>query len=583
MSRNQLFTTPEEALRELRRQQEESDSENQEFEENVSEPDDDLLQPENRTEELFDAQDHIDNEIPTEGVSLENVNFLLGRDNETIWADNPVISKFCRTPNTNIITHLPGPKSEARGIIDEHKLFSFFINDEILNEIVVRTNFEIERVKPNYSSKQWFVSPTSLVEIKALIGLLLFSAILKDSNLNTLDMFSKMFGPSIFRSTMTEKRFHFLLCNLRFDDKTTREARRATDKFAPFRNIWTIFEANCSKYYSPSEYVTIDETLLGFRGKCPFKTYIPSKPDKYGLKIISACDARTFYFMGGIPYVGKTNQRRKEMSLPTQYVLELTKSIWGTKRNVTVDNWFCSYQLAEELGKKQLTLVGTLRKNKPQVPLPMFAKAPVNSSKFLYQDDKTLLSYTPKKDKKVLVLSSMHFSGEINEISKVPEMIEFYNLTKGGVDVLDKLCHDKTTKRSTNRWPMRYFFGILDISAVNAFIIWKWNGNEPSYSNTARTKFIKTLAFTLTEPMMKQRAQNQHLPKELRSTICNVLGLDAEVKEIPTLPSTTSQKRKRCGFCNANKDRKGNFFCCKCNLCLCGEHKVVVCSSCLNN
>ena len=61
----------------------------------------------------------------------------------------------------------------------------------------------------------------------------------------------------------------------------------------------------------------------------------------------------------------------------------------------------------------------------------------------------------------------MHFSRDVNEHSKVPEMIEFYNLTKGGVDVLDKLCHDKTTKGSTNRWPMRYFFGILDISAVN--------------------------------------------------------------------------------------------------------------------
>ena len=86
------------------------------------------------------------------------------------------------------------------------------------------------------------------------------------------------------------------------------------------------------------------------------------------------------------------------MSLPTQYVLELSKSIWRTKRNITVDNWFCSYELVEELGKKELTLVGTLRKNKPQVPLPMFENAPVMSSKFLYQDDKTLLSYTPKKE-----------------------------------------------------------------------------------------------------------------------------------------------------------------------------------------
>lgn len=572
MNHKKLFTTPEEVLKEIRRQQEEL--KNNEFEENISEPDDEILQPDNHADDLFDAEDHIDN------YDFSDNCYVLGKDLETIWAYNPVIPKFGRTPHSNIITHLPGPKGVAKGLMDENKLFSLFINDQILEEIVVRTNFEIERVRPNYSSKQWFISQTSLVEIKALIGLLFFSAVLKDANLNTRDMFSKMFGPPIFRTTMTEKRFHFLLCNLRFDDKATRETRRTTDKFAPFRNIWNLFESNCCKYYSPSEYVTIDETLLGFRGRCPFKTYIPSKPDKYGLKIISACDARTFYFMGGIPYIGKTLQQRKDVPLPTHYVLELTKPIWGTKRNITVDNWFCSYQLAEELGNKQLTLVGTLRKNKPQVPPLMFENAPVNSSKFLYQDDKTLLSYTPKKNKKVLVLSSMHFSGDVNEQSKVPEIIEFYNLTKGGVDVLDKLCHDKTTKRSTNRWPMRYFFGILDISAVNAFVIWKWNKDEPSYSNIARTNFLKQLAFSLTEPMMKQRAQNQHLPKELRSTIQNVLGIEEE--KIPP-PASTSLKRKRCGFCEVSKDRKGSVFCCKCSQCLCAEHKLVVCSTCLRN
>lgn len=41
----------------------------------------------------------------------------------------------------------------------------------------------------------------------------------------------------------------------------------------------------------------------------------------------------------------------------------------------------------------------------------------------------------------------MDFTTEIKETSKKPEMVKFYNMTKGGVDVLYKLCHNKSTKR----------------------------------------------------------------------------------------------------------------------------------------
>ena len=47
------------------------------------------------------------------------------------------------------------------------------------------------------------------------------------------------------------------------------------------------------KYYEPSTYATFDEQLLSFRGRCAFKIYMPKKPDKYGLKIVSINDAET--------------------------------------------------------------------------------------------------------------------------------------------------------------------------------------------------------------------------------------------------------------------------------------------------
>lgn len=74
--------------------------------------------------------------------------------------------------------------------------------------------------------------------------------------------------------------------------------------------------------------LTVDETLLSFRDRFSFKMFIPSKPDKYGLKIISLSDARTFYLISGIPYVGKEGNKKKgDLNLPTQYVLTLTESV----------------------------------------------------------------------------------------------------------------------------------------------------------------------------------------------------------------------------------------------------------------
>ena len=35
--------------------------------------------------------------------------------------------------------------------------------------------------------------------------------------------------------------------------------------------------------YTPGPHMTVDEQLVCFRGKCPFRQYIPLKPGKYGI------------------------------------------------------------------------------------------------------------------------------------------------------------------------------------------------------------------------------------------------------------------------------------------------------------
>lgn len=50
---------------------------------------------------------------------------------------------------------------------------------------------------------------------------------------------------------------------------------------------------------------------------------------------------------------------------------------------------------------------------------------------------------------------------------KKPEIITFYNVTKGGVDVADRLKSEYSVTRISNRWPVTIFCSLLNIGAIN--------------------------------------------------------------------------------------------------------------------
>jgi len=170
-------------------------------------------------------------------------------------------------------------------------------------------------------------------------------------------------GLTILRANFSERRFRFLLRSIRFDDVTTRQERCVIDKLAPIRNFHSAFVANCQRAYNVGESVTIDEMLVSFRGRCSFIQYMPQKPAKYGEKIYSMCDSQTYYTYNMLIYCGTQHPGPFVTSnKPFDIVKNLTEPLKHTNRNVTTDNWFSSYSLAEYLLSVGLTFLGTLRK-----------------------------------------------------------------------------------------------------------------------------------------------------------------------------------------------------------------------------
>ncbi|CAF1514241.1 unnamed protein product [Rotaria sordida] len=412
-----------------------------------------------------------------------------------------------------------------------------------------------------------------MMELQAFIGLLLLAGLLGKSKIDLKCLWrrSPLESP-IFKATMSRSRFQNIISRLRFDDKITREERKRTDKFTAIRKIWSYFQDNLQICYRPGSNVTIDEQLLGFRGKCPFRQFMPKKPDKYGLKFWLCVDAGSRYVFNAFPYIGRQPTEQRQTQIGAKVVLELLKPLYGSSRNVTIDNFFTSVPLAKELRSKNLTLIGTLRKNKLEIPIEFQSNKnrEVGSSLFGFQDDLTLVSFVPKQNKAVLLLTSKHHDSQVdNKTGKLIVILD-YNKTKGAVDTVDHMYHTYPLKRNFLNISTFYF-----LQAKNP----QWNQNK----KYQRRLFLEELGLVLVSHLLDFRSKNS---KFLNTDIQNALaivGYPVTKKNRPEPNENSTQpKRKQCSICERSMDKKTSIQCFNCSAFVCNEHSVkrIFCITC---
>ena len=105
-------------------------------------------------------------------------------------------------------------------------------------------------------------------------------------------------------------------------------------------------------------------------------------------------------------YTGREVGERREVNQGERVVLSLVTEVEKSGRNITTDNFFA---LARKLFNKKLTLIGTIRQNRVELP-PAFVQPKGRipaSTIFGFQQDAMILSYCPKKGKVVTLMSTM--------------------------------------------------------------------------------------------------------------------------------------------------------------------------------
>ncbi|XP_034058307.1 piggyBac transposable element-derived protein 4-like [Gymnodraco acuticeps] len=426
--------------------------------------------PQGQAEVAGDEEDSLDElEDSSDESSEEETQTQANRLSKkgSYWNEQPPTQGRARTHN--ILRRCPGPVSGST-IISPKDAWELFISDNIIEEVLRCTNLEGRRAAAA-KGKEWRC--LDKVEFTAFIGLTLLAGGDKSWDVALRELFLDPLPNLMYKATMGFHRYEDIRRLIRFDDKRTRAVRLETDHMAAFRYVWDCFLANCKKVFVPSDCVTIDEQLVPFRGRCKFLQYMPSKPAKYGIKIFWMCDARVHYAFNGMIYTGRQPGEDVQRNLGENIVQQLSSGIRHTGPNITMDNFFTSIPLAEKLLEKNLTLVGTLRQNKPDIP-PVMKPNKLRekySSKCGFCGNMTMVSYVPKKGKAVVLLSTMHDDTAVDDqsVKRKPEVIQYYNHTKSGVDTMDQMVRTYTCKRRTRRWPMVLWHNVLDVATLNAF------------------------------------------------------------------------------------------------------------------
>nr|CAH7722402.1 unnamed protein product [Callosobruchus chinensis] len=252
-------------------------------------------------------------------------------------------------------------------------------------------------------------------------------------------------------------------------------------------------------------------SVLKMTGSTRFK-YIKGKRHKFGIKLFKIC------LPGG--YTNKIKIYCGKEKVNGQPVAE-------RGRTLITDNWYTSVNLAETLQTRSTHLIGTLRKNRKNLPKDV-VEAKLKKGEIVAKQNKknvVVMKWQDKRD--VLFLSTKH-KDDMIEVThregpkRKPAAIIEYNNAKSFIRGQLTLAH----YASPSKWYRKVAFELITgTSVVNALIIF----NKINQTKISVTKFKETVCMQLLQssnPPLPIQVQQKHeltqnaLNKRGRCTIC---------------------------------------------------------------
>lgn len=109
-----------------------------------------------------------------------------------------------------------------------------------------------------------------------------------------------------FRKLMRRDRFLLLMRYLHFVDNATLSTTGEEKRMGKIKPIIDYLNNRFSTVYTPRRELSIDESLLLWKGRLSWIQCIRSKAARFGIKTYELCEAITGYVLKIIVYTGKS-------------------------------------------------------------------------------------------------------------------------------------------------------------------------------------------------------------------------------------------------------------------------------------
>lgn len=171
----------------------------------------------------------------------------------------------------------------------EAECFESIFDQQILSNIVTETNRYAQKNK----LKNW--TDVTLDEIKAFIGCLIIMGIHQLPALKHYWSSDPILRVEAVASVMTANRFKKIVENLHCNDNELQPPKTDPkfDKLHKVKPMLDRLNEKIREVYKPSDVVTVDDSMIPFKGRYVLKQYMPKKPTKWGYKVWCLCDSYT--------------------------------------------------------------------------------------------------------------------------------------------------------------------------------------------------------------------------------------------------------------------------------------------------
>lgn len=364
-----------------------------------------------------------------------------------------------------------------------------------------------KKIATEPKGKVW--KETDANEIRSFIGLVLLMGIIKKPAFYDYWGKDEKLATPIFAAIMPRERFIHLLRYIHISKANPSVKAFVLNKQSRLEKVeylLSYLKEKWNLYQTPNKHLTIDESMISFKGKIAFRQYIPRKRHQHGIKCWVMADSRSSYVHEVDIYTGKSEFSGVETDLGMKVVLDISKKL-PPGHILFFDNYFTCLQLMIELTKRGIGAVGTLRRDRKGVPRSFYSlKMLKHESKCLqHKIYKNIKAINWRDAKPVYCMSNCvdYHNTEVSKYSrrsksmlkvKKPEALAVYNIYMHGVDKVDQLASYYSFTRKSLKWWKKVFFYLIEISISNSYVLYLQNKGEKTLSRKAyRLKLIDKL------------------------------------------------------------------------------------------